>query len=121
MNFAFCNNELIEVFKMYSSLVEKCETVGTGTLLPVVSTAAANNLVNSAAVFSPLDLRGVVGSGHNNSKGGGGSVMVMEDDRDGVDSDCSADINVESDDDIHLHISPTQQSPAGRQFCKGDI
>jgi len=76
---------------MYSSVVEKCET---GAATPIVAAP------NSTSVFSPLDLRG----GHV------GSTVVDDDE---VDSDCSADINVESDDDIHLHVSPTRQSPTG--------
>lgn len=107
---------------MYQSVGEKCETGASGQdgiLAPASTTSASSqNLMNSvslaqaASAFSPLDLRGGMG-GIGVIIGSNGGVVVADDEDDGVDSDCSADINVESDDDIHLHVSPTQQSPAG--------
>lgn len=88
--------------------MEECKT---GSLTPVSSamippSSTANNSGSSVTMYSPLDLRGA-GSGHVLSGSAGG---ICDDD----DSDCTADINVDSDDDIHLHVSPTQQSPTGK-------
>lgn len=89
---------------MFSSVTEKSETGTvpvTSSNSPLLSSVSAVGSATSA--FSPLDLRGsMINTG-----------MIMEDD-DGVESDCSADINVDSDDEINLHGSPSRRSPTSK-------